>query len=331
MLDVLGNDLPRWSKEREEAGHKALHTQDLQRVVRNAPALFELHLGLYKSCFDSINPNDYQGTVLPTNMLTQCFGDNYWMAYGFFGASTELANQIVEKFRNTDMMIDIISMCEKKAKISMDNLLTRPNGRLNFYQTHFTKIANTIDPNQDKRLFDMYTQLVENFKAAQSVGERSAVLKKARDRVARIQKQLFFLKNSPDNLNLITPTRYHICDAQFKKKFSKGGHLKSSQSYWFFLFNDLLLYTTLPDKKNKIEPKYALPLLGAYVEEGEKGNTNLTLAIKSPIKDITIKCKDAEQKEEWKQHLCNVISNLTQAADAGKTSYRTKKAGKRGW
>lgn len=248
----------------------------------------------------------------------------------FFCSSAHIATQIFEKYKDDDVLVDLIRQCVQKAKISMPNLLARPNGRLKYYQKHFSSIADTLDPDSEAELHNMYRTIVDLFRAAQEDGDRSAILKKARDRVAKIQKQLVFHKKGPDNLNLITPTRYHICDGKFKKKYSSRGHAKSSKEYWFFLFNDLLLYTTLPDKKNKMEPKYALHLLGAYIEDADRGvsKTNLAISIKSPIKEITIKCKNQQEKATWQQHLTKTIKALSETNGRAKKS---KAKGKRGW
>mmetsp|Transcript_50574 Transcript_50574/g.99066 ORF Transcript_50574/g.99066 Transcript_50574/m.99066 type:complete len:533 (+) Transcript_50574:65-1663(+) len=323
-LGVLAKDFGDLVQAQTARGEKSLHTVEHTRLIRNAPQLHEKHEKLWADVFDNL-PAENADEELCDRMLKSGFDEGSWQGYGFYKASSEVAHKAFLLLKEREGVLEICQGCERLAQVNMDELLDLPNKRLKYYLQIFTKMAHTVDP--VTQLMTKYRQVIDKLRAAEEDGHRSAVLKKARDRVGKIQKQLFFAKKSPTNLNLITPTRYHLIDGQFKKKFGSGGHLKASKQYWFFLFNDLLLYTTLPNKKGLCEPKYALPLMGAYVDTTQP--EKMHIAIKSPIKDITMKAKSMEERDLWLNHLKNAIAKL--AEEGNMRSGKPKQTTKRGW
>ena len=92
--------------------------------------------------------------------------------------------------------------------------------------------------------------------------------KEARDRVVTCSRHVEGLP-----YDLVTPARRHIKDSALIKRYNNAKFkLATSKKYWFFLFNDILMYTTVPNARGDCRMKYILPLIDTTVADiGENG------------------------------------------------------------
>eukprot|EP00457_Paulinella_chromatophora_P003890 gb/GEZN01003898.1/.p1 GENE.gb/GEZN01003898.1/~~gb/GEZN01003898.1/.p1 ORF type:complete len:600 (-),score=59.67 gb/GEZN01003898.1/:237-2036(-) len=128
----------------------------------------------------------------------------------------------------------------------------------------------------------------------------------ARQRVVQIQALL-----EPSKLgvvDIVTPHRTHVLDGPLEKQFNnKSMHLFAWKKYWFFLFNDLLMYTTVPSAKGKCKVKYQLPLVNMEVKEADAGRKRFGFEIKSSVKSFFLAASSPQEREKWIQSMSDHI------------------------
>eukprot|EP00808_Paulinella_micropora_P024625 g1529.t1 len=97
----------------------------------------------------------------------------------------------------------------------------------------------------------------------------------------------------------------HVLDGPLEKQFNnKGLHLRAWKKYWFFLFNDLLMYTTVPSAKGKCKVKYQLPLVSMEVKEADSGSKKkFGFEILSNVKSFFLAASSPAERDKWIQAL----------------------------
>lgn len=137
------------------------------------------------------------------------------------------------------------------------------------------------------------------------------------------------IEGIPDSDPLLTPHRLYIRDGPLTKRYNNS-RLKLSESkvYQFYLFSDLILYTTLPSARGYCKMKYSLPLREVEVAEltddpsaaaaGAAGSAasvsqllpELSFEIRGPIKSFIVMAASPTEKREWLCAIREAKANL---------------------
>jgi len=176
---------------------------------------------------------------------------------------------------------------------------------------------------QDPMYKDMKTALETLEEIANAINE-SFRKKEARLRVLEVQEHL------ETGEQLVTPTRFHVKDGCLRKKKKSTIRIGDFTKFWFFLFNDLLVYTTIPNSKGFCKLKYMLPLIDIEVVDipdhskpsKAKEHCNM-FEIKSNVKNLILAANSAAEKMEWLQSLKEFIETAQKKAATLKASRST--------
>jgi len=134
--------------------------------------------------------------------------------------------------------------------------------------------------------------------------------KEARLRVVEVQAHL-----EGCSIPLVTPTRYHVLDGPLNKKYNNTGFkMASFKKYWFFLFNDMMMYTTVPNAKGDCRLKYILPLMDMSVVNIADGilgkDLKYAFELKGSVKTFVVHAFSEDEKQEWLSKLEQAIDNI---------------------
>lgn len=198
------------------------------------------------------------------------------------------------------------SFCERCEGSMLADYMIMPVQRVPRYLMLLKGILDNTAPTEP-----MYTLL---HKVVNDIGQvadqinESFRLKEARERVLEVQEHLLDC-----DITLVAPNRYHIKDGPLLKKFNKTSmRLNKFKRYWFFLFNDMLMYTTVPTAKGYMKVKYTLPLEDmdiASVDDRTKEMYGVQLSSES-VKSFLVLCETQEEKEEWMRLLLEARDKL---------------------
>jgi len=318
VVDMLADLIKKKSK-----GLRTVSAGELSALLRNIQEIYEdIHAPMYQT-LKEIPESEMTGMALATEFSP--FIEKFHI-YAVYMSGQEQAMQLLENVRTDRQHFkNTLEITEQAAGCGATDAFSKPCERLEVYVKTLAGILETIDPSEEMEVYGAYRRTLMEMQAIFFEVKANAYMKRARTRVMGIQKQLWF-PNPEGTLKLVTPTRYHIQDGVMLKKFGKTHVGSSYQNYWFFLFNDMLLYTSLPDKKGRIQPKYALTLMGAAVS-GNSGKPRV-FSVKSPVKSITIKAESEESRDYWVAAIGRTIDQLN---NVGKSSIFGSAKGKRGW
>lgn len=112
-------------------------------------------------------------------------------------------------------------------------------------------------------------------------------------------------------VELVIPARCHILDGPLKKKINRKTIGSDWNELWFFLFSDVLMYTTLPNHKKLIRMKHMIPLDDMTINDVEdKKKKKYLMELKWSTKTVTIQAASQEEKTEWLTCLNMAIREL---------------------
>jgi hypothetical protein len=140
-------------------------------------------------------------------------------------------------------------------------------------------------------------------------------------RVAALQAQ--FERDSRYQ-DLVAPNRYLIKEGVLKKRYSKGSrHFSSSKLYYFFLFNDILVYAdyskNVLNKGMTYKMKHILPLLDMNVTKQNYNNKNKDIEITSSNSgtkasadelSFLLSCSSPEERDVWYDAFSAALTKL---------------------
>jgi len=136
--------------------------------------------------------------------------------------------------------------------------------------------------------------------------------KEAQQKVLKIQQQ--FQKDSR-YMDLVTPTRYPVKEGLLQKKFSKlSRQLSGYREYYFFLFNDILLYAARSGiAKTSYQMKHFVPLLDIkhvkLLPGSKKQNKHFEIS-SDKGKNLILQADSQEERDSWCEALTKQIQIL---------------------
>ena len=152
--------------------------------------------------------------------------------------------------------------------------------------------------------------------------------KEAQLKVAAIQAR--FERDSRYQ-DLVTPTRLLVREGPLKKRYGKGTrHLSSSTVYYFFLFNDLLVYADVSKSVMgrggvTYRMRHCLPILDMVVEptssaRGKNKDISVTTKAAGSTKSFDLSCADTADRDVWLAAFIDTIAKLKEENKLLKTN-----------
>lgn len=205
-----------------------------------------------------------------------------------------------------DSFVDFLELCESCEKNKLVDLLKMPVKQIPHYLVLFREMYNTINPRHPmasgiKKTLQYIENIVNDIKT--SFDE-----KESRLRVIEIQAHIEY--NPP----LVIPSRRYVRDGMLSKKYSEPEFrfLGQFKKHWFFLFNDIIIYTSMPNSKGYCKLKRALPLTNMTINDIPKpSDTGLVgFELVNTVKTISVFAVSQEEKNSWVKSLEENINKL---------------------
>lgn len=244
----------------------------------------------------------------------------FFKLYSSFVNDFEDSSKAIVAFRANrpafDQFMELSEKCEGKL---IQDLMILPVQRIPRYVMLLQGIVKLTKPG-DPSLSELEHVTAQISAVADAINQRLHE-QEARQKVLTIQQSL------ESELSLVTPTRLFIKEGLLKKRYNKTTmRLSHYKNYWFILFNDALLYTTVPKSNGSIAShKYLLPLDGMEVTDVSDGSrkkdgveeTNMFEISQGSVKTFMVAAETFEGKQEWMLALAAAITKV----DVNKSSY----------
>jgi len=208
-----------------------------------------------------------------------------------------------------------LELAQKCENLSLESFLIMPVQRLPRYLLLLEELKRNTDKN-DPSMEDI-TEAHSKIQAMASALNTSLRQKDAQKKVQELEKK--FDKDDPRYKSslgeLATPTRILIKEGPLSKKFGKlSRQLASWKEYYFFLFNDIIVYT---DKTvlGTYKLKHVVPLRDMKISKGQLPTGEQTLIdIKAKGgKSFPVNANSSEERDSWFIAIQKAIDSIASA------------------
>jgi len=282
-----------------------LTSQEIDKIFHNIEELAKLSEKLVADLSELQNEhllNAYIGATLlhyaPMFRAYQPYLDNYDSALSALHATVK-SNDAFRSF------LDLSHKCES---MSLESFLIMPIQRLPRYLLLLVELLKNTETG-DSALDDI-REAHDKIKQITTSINDSLHLKEGQQKVFKIQQQF---EKDARYMELVTPTRYPVKEGMMRKKYSKlSRHLSGYQEYYFFLFNDILVYASKSGiAKTTYHLRHVLPLLEMTVKPlpGSK-NLHRHLEIRPKNgKSFIVSADSKEDRDAWFEALNKQIES----------------------
>jgi len=175
----------------------------------------------------------------------------------------------------------------------IDDLTILPVQRVPRYLLLLRGLIKTMEE-KDVAYGPLKTALEKMTKVADDINQ-GVHIHEAQLRVLDIQNHL----TGDHKLELVTPTRYYVRNGPLKKFYNKKKIATTGKKYYFFLFNDVLLYTTVPDSNGFCKPKHLLPLINMELHDLPNAELANCFEMRGSTKNILVQAATSHDKGVW--------------------------------
>ena len=303
-------------------GRVLLSEDEVQKVFCNIEQLHAVNLALYTALCQRGTTAASLLSIDTANLLTSyCTDAKSYVAYvcGYDDGRALLADKR-KASRDLDYLLRVNELCER---CRLEDLLIQPVQRIPRYLLLLRSLLGQLGPNSAAE-HSAFTTALASLSALASAINSSLHMHSSYQRVsilaARILDPPFPLAQSH---------RYYILDGVLNKKFAHAGVLKLQQwkRYWFLLFNDCLIYTTVAaDRSSTVKVKHVLFLdmmrvkavddcgptassgSGGGSSSGSKaGDGRWGFEVKSSVKCVVCSCDTEDERDRWVASLKDAI------------------------
>lgn len=279
-----------------ETGTPILEEKELDCCFQNLAELAEISKRLI---------NQFQTMLIEGTFLNSAkFADYiirmapFLKIYSMYASGFEKAGQEVVRlkelktsFANFNKRSEIAAQLSGNG-LTLSSLLITPIQRIPRYVLLLKEMVKETAEN-DPDSAKLEKALEEVSSTAEKV-DHAITLSEASQRLFNIQT----LCSPP--FELVSPNRAHVKDGQAKKKYNKTA-LRSKnamESIWLFLFNDAIMYSTIPGANKKIRVKQFVSLNGLLISY-DPDPLNTECRIMWVKKNVTIVFADPEERWLW--------------------------------
>lgn len=313
-LQVIATELEANLQAQKALGKETLTQTEMKTILKNIPDLYAIHLSFAQH-------------VASLTSDAQILSLEFCRMFQHLVTSLEPYSHYISSQKNLKTVLafvdrleadrpgfkaalDLIKTgkCKSGESRSLQYYLELPCARPSAYGNLILNVLKTMDPTGDG--FRLWNDLLEASEVMAAKVEQGAQFIIARDLVADIQKRLHFVNAAEIGLKLVTPTRYLVQSGEVRKKLAKTRLGSSYKAYMFYVFNDMAMYTSVPDKLRRIVPKRCMPMLGMKVVASVK---DVNFTITSMVKNVQLKAANKEERDQWVRVLQSGIKRATEA------------------
>lgn len=290
-----------------------LTPKEITRVFLNILDIYDLNHRLYRDLKKIMHAGRLLTSDLPKLLHSYT---PFFRLYQSFVTEYEKAMKFMAEMKVTrPFFTSFMELNEAVEGKKISDLMIQPVQRIPRYLLLLKGIVKLTGPD-DPTLPDLRRALQQMESMAKQINHSFEEVE-ARSRVLEVQKCL------EDDLILVTTSRLHIKDGPLRKRFNHTTlKMKTDKKYWFFLFNDMLLYTSVPKKDGKCKLKYLLSLHQLSVHDiADQSQDKLTniIEIKHTIKSFFVVADSAEEKATWLEAFREALKQLVARQDSFKT------------
>lgn len=277
---------------------------EIARVFMNLKDIFDLQQKLHAELKQLRFQRELLGPQLGKVLLTYTpFFKLYASYVNGYEASQELLRRLREERPQLDAFFRHCELCEG-GRIS--DFMIQPVQRVPRYALLLRAIEKVTAPS-DGSLGGIRTALAGVEAVALDINE-SFRRAEARARVLEIAAHIEGISAE----ELVTPHRFFVKDGPLDKKYNHSQfRLSEWNAYHFFLFSDLLLYTTLPSAKGFCKLKYSLPLHDTDVADVAQAQVDHAFEVRGPVKAFVVRAASAADKAAWMTAIADTKAALT--------------------
>lgn len=294
-----------------------LNEDEVTKVFVNIEQLHAVNLALYTALCQRSATATLLSTDTATLLTAYCTDAKCYVAYvcGYDDGRALLADKRKAN-KELDYLLRVNDVCER---CRLEDLLIQPVQRIPRYLLLLRSLLGQLSPTSV--VHSAFTAAMSALSALASAINSSLHMHSSYQRVGVLASRIL---DPP--FPLAQSHRYYICDGILTKKFAHNSIMKLQQwkRYWFILFNDCLLYTTVAaDRTSTVKVKHVLFLdmmrVRAVDDAGTaKGSSSdsksgggegrWVFEVKSSVKCVVCSCDTEEERDRW-------VSNLKEAID----------------
>lgn len=278
--------------------------EEIARVFLNLSDIFDLQQKLYAELKQLRFERELLGPRLGKVLLTYT---PFFKLYASYVNGYEASQELLRRLREERPQLDsFFRHCELVEGGRISDFMIQPVQRVPRYALLLRAIEKVTAPS-DGSLSGIRTALAGVEAVALDINE-SFRRAEARARVLEIAAHIEGISAE----ELVTPHRFFVKDGQLDKKYNHSQFkLSEFNSYHFFLFSDLLLYTTSLSAKGFCKLKYSLPLHESDVADVAQSQVEHAFEIRGPVKAFVVRAASAADKAAWMTAIADTKAALT--------------------
>eukprot|EP00475_Leptophrys_vorax_P037305 TRINITY_DN6411_c0_g2_i1.p1 TRINITY_DN6411_c0_g2~~TRINITY_DN6411_c0_g2_i1.p1 ORF type:complete len:660 (+),score=172.52 TRINITY_DN6411_c0_g2_i1:102-1982(+) len=315
QLESLTTDLIRWLKAYGNAGVKPLmREQDIQMIFGSISELATLHRKMLNKLRElkEVGNEHLERNVGDVFIKFSPYFKIYFNHVHSFSSNQEKLK--VERKKNADLD-RFLTVFEFLAKQTVESLLITPVQRIPRYKLLFDRIkkhCRYLNSEEDALYVKMVETALTKVEEIAAQIESMMEMSEAREKVVQIQEKVF--KN---RVALVSPRRYCIRIAVLAKLHESKSGSSSHKKYLFILFNDLLIYSTVPDKARSAQLRAEIPLEDVALENmPDEDNLANAFRIVGPKRSITLFANNPKEKDDWLGDIRSCVRQLNAVAES---------------
>lgn len=295
-----------------------IDSDEIADIFLNITDIYDLHSLFLNALHEALDRGPNQLLLEVGNIFKQYA--QFFKIYTVYCSSYHSSSSVLQKLLdiNSDFR-DFIAISEFCVETTLQSLLITPVQRIPRYLLLLESLVKATGDNED----------IPNLTAAKNAIEdvanhinSSIKLAEARAKVIQIQNRVF-----RNRVMLVTPHRYFIKEGEMKKAFNKHGFWNGKlKRYKFFLFNDVLIYSSLPSATHQTsELKHMLPILGMRISVlDDDPNMSHSFQIHNKEKPLIVKCDNEVEMNEWISAIKSCIEKIEKDAKSLRQSANTE-------
>lgn len=297
-------------------GQGYLAEEEILAIFQNVDYIYELHHKLYKELRDALWDKRLLKDV--GNIMLRY--TPFFRLYITYVNDYEKGLELLESTREKNSKFDFfISVSEKVEESTLESLMITPVQRIPRYllllQTLIKDVQNAKEANSacDYEVDSLVKAMTQVKRVADDIN-LSFRRREQREKVAQIAARIS--KDASGLLareQLVTSSRYYVYEGPLFKRYSKNSkHLSKYEKYYFYLFNDILMYCSMPSnvEKGKLKVHNVLKLSSMTVHSDGEPDDKRRWAweMHTDTKSFTVAAESQTEMAKWLELLRHYIT-----------------------
>lgn len=294
-----------------------LTEEEITAIFQNVEHIYELHHKLYKELREAMWEKRLLKDVGKLMLKYTPFFRLYITYVNDYEKGLELLQTTREKNNKFEFFL---AVSEKVEESSLESLMITPVQRIPRYllllQTLIKDVEREKEANPNNSDYDVDSLIRAQAQVKKVADDINTSFRRReqREKVAQIASRI--TKDGSGLLardELVASYRYYVFEGPLYKRYSKDSkRLSKYEKYYFYLFNDILMYCSMPSnvEKGKLKVHNVLRLSSMTVHsDGEPDNKRRwAWEMHSDTKSFTVAAETQEEMAKWLELLRHYIT-----------------------